>query len=263
MFAEADAYERFMGRWSRRLAPLFVTFASVADGDRVLDAGCGTGALTSAIADAKPSARVTAVDPSETYVRHARDRFSADGLHFVVGDVQALDASPATFDKTLSLLALNFVANRDRAIREMIRVTRDGGVVAAAVWDYGWGMEMLRVFWDEAIALDPDIADRDERHMPLCRRGELSELWRANGLDHVEEQALTIALEFSSFGDYWAPFLGGQGPAGAYALSRSRADRAALESRLRRRLLQSRRDAPFTLHARAWAVRGNKRGTTT
>ncbi|HET9830384.1 MAG TPA: class I SAM-dependent methyltransferase [Vicinamibacterales bacterium] len=262
MFAAADAYERFMGRWSRRLAPLFVAFASVTDADSVLDAGSGTGALASAIADAHPSARVTAVDSSETYVRYAQKRRSSERLQFAVGDLQSLGTSTASFDKTLSLLTLNFVPDRERALHEMIRVTKEGGVVAAAVWDYGFRMEMLRLFWDEAVALDSAVADRDERYMPLCGRGELSELWRAGGLNSVDEQALPITLEFSSFADYWAPFLGGQGPAGEHVVSLSRPDRAALESRLRRRLLHGRRDGSFTLQARAWAVRGKTPTTT-
>ena len=256
MFGEADAYERFMGRWSRQLAPAFVQFASVHDGDSVLDAGSGTGALASVVAEANPLARVTGVDPSTAYVQHAQGHAGSERLQFVVGDVQSLQMSNATFDKALSFLVLNFVPDAERAVREMIRVTRDGGIVAAAVWDYGWRMEMLRAFWDEAVALNPAAAVRDERHMPLCTRGELSTLWHVTGLDAVEEQALSITLEFSSFADYWAPFLGGQGPAGAYVASLSRAERAALESRLRRRLLETRRDGPFALSARAWAVRG-------
>jgi hypothetical protein len=135
-------------------------------------------------------------------------------------------------------------------------VTRPGGVIAAAVWDYGDGMEMLRVFWDEAVALDPAVAGRDERHMPLCRPGELTALWRANGLARVEEQPLVIELAFESFDDYWRPFLGGQGPAGAYAASLPDDRRAALESRLRKRLLAGRPDGPLALQARAWAVKG-------
>jgi hypothetical protein len=124
------------------------------------------------------------------------------------------------------------------------------------VWDYGDGMQMLRVFWDEAVALDPAIATRDERTMPLCRRGELAALWKAQGLQSVEEQPITIDLTFTSFDDYWRPFLGGQGPAGAYVKSLSEPQRAALESRLRQRLLATQPDRPFTLPARAWAVKG-------
>jgi hypothetical protein len=151
---------------------------------------------------------------------------------------------------------MNFIPDQVKALTEMIRVTRPKGVVAAAVWDYGEGMEMLRVFWDEAVALDPTIATRDERHMPLCRQGELAALWRGHGLQDVEEQPITIELSFASFDDYWSPFLGGQGPAGAYAAKLSRTKRAALEWRLRKRLLAARTDAGFVLRARAWAVKG-------
>lgn len=256
IFAESDAYERFMGRWSRQLAPLLVTFASVGERDSVLDIGSGTGALAFAIAETMPSARVTGVDPSSAYVRYAQARTSGDRVRFQVGDAQELQLPDATFDKTLSLLVMNFIPDPAKALGQMIRVTRPGGIVAAAVWDYGEGMEMLRVFWDEAVALDPSIDARDERHMPLCRRGELAALWNAQGLQHVEEQPIAVDLSFASFDDYWSPFLGGQGPAGAYAASLSDTARAALESRIRKRLLGDGRDGPFTLQGRAWAVRG-------
>lgn len=256
IFEESEAYERFMGRWSRRLAPLLLKFASVTEGDSVLDVGSGTGALASALAEAIPSVRITGVDPSSAYVAHAQARTPGDRVRFFVGDAQALEIPNSTFDKTLSLLMMNFIPDPAKGLREMIRVTRPGGVVAAAVWDYGDGMEMLRVFWDEAVALDSTITARDERNMSLCRRGELAAFWRANGLEHVEEQPMTIELAFSSFADYWRPFLGGQGPAGAYARSLPRARGDGLEARLRDRLLSGRNDGPFTLLARAWAVKG-------
>ena len=256
MFAESDAYELFMGRWSRRLAPLLVKYASIAGQDAVLDVGSGTGALAFAIAEAVPAASVTGIDPSSAYVQYAQSRSPSDRVRFQVGDAQALEFRDPTFDKTVSLLVMNFIPDPAKALREMIRVTRPGGVVAAAVWDYADGMQMLRVFWDEAVALDPAIAARDERHMPLCKRGELAALWRAGGLHDVEEQPITIETTFTSFDDYWRPFLGGQGPAGAYARSLSESKRAALETRLRRRLLGARQDGPIELKARAWAVKG-------
>jgi SAM-dependent methyltransferase len=256
MFAEGQAYERFMGRWSRQMAPLLVRFAGVRDGEAVLDVGSGTGALASAVASAMPSARITGVDPSPEYVAHARAAAAGDRIRFVVGDAQALDQPDAAFDRVLSLLVVNFIPDRERAIREMIRVTRPGGVVAAAVWDYGQGMEMLRVFWDEAVALAPAAAARDERRMPLCRQGELGAFWRAHGLQQVDEQPIVVTTSFASFEDYWSPFLGGQGPAGAYVASLAPADRTALENRLRRRLLGGRQEGPIVLQARAWAVKG-------
>jgi SAM-dependent methyltransferase len=256
IFVESDAYERFMGRWSRELAPLLVTFAAVDEGDSVLDAGSGTGALSFAVAEAIPSVRVTGVDPSGAYVRYAQARAPSARVRFLVGDAQALEVPDATFDKTLSLLVMNFIPDPAKALREMIRATRAGGIVAAAVWDYGEGMQMLRVFWDEAVALDSTLAGRDERNMPLCRKGELAALWRAQGLQQVEEQPIAIERAFASFVDYWSPFLGGQGPAGAYAASLAETARVALESKLRKRLLGERQDGAFTLQARAWAVKG-------
>ena len=256
IFVESEAFERFMGRWSRRLAPLLVKFASVEKEDSVLDVGSGTGALSFAVTGAMPSVRVTGIDPSSAYVRYAQARTTGDRVRFVVGDAQALQLPDATFDKTLSLLVMNFIPDRVKALREMIRVTRPGGIVAAAVWDYGDGMEMLRVFWDEAVALDSAIAARDERNMPLCKEGELAALWRAEGLQHVQEQPIAIELSFASFDDYWSPFLGGQGPAGAYVTSLPETARAALQSRLRKRLLRDRQDGRFTLQGRAWAVKG-------
>lgn len=245
MFSESDGYERFMGRWSRRLAPLLVTFSGVTEGDRVLDVGSGTGALSAAAA-AVESVQVTGIEPSPAYVRYAQEH--VDG-RFRVGDALALPFPDDAFDKTLSMLVLNFVPDAPAALQQMIRVTLPGGVVAAAVWDYGDGMQMLRTFWDAAVALDPGAAARDERHMPLCTRGALAELWHTHGLRDVDEQPLTIDLPFASFDDYWQPFLSGQGPAGVYVSTLSESARRALESRLRA-------DVNLTLRARAWAVRG-------
>ena len=194
MFSESDGYERFMGRWSRRLAPLFVTFAGVTEGDRVLDVGSGTGALSAAAA-AIESVQVTGIEPVGG-LRAVRARSSVDG-RFEVGDALALPFPDDAFDRTLSMLVLNFVPDPAAALQQMIRVTRPGGVVAAAVWDYGDGMQMLRTFWDAAVALDPDAAPRDERHMPLCTRGALAELWRTHGLQDVDEQPLTIEMAFA------------------------------------------------------------------
>jgi hypothetical protein len=138
----------------------------------------------------------------------------------------------------------------------MVRATRPGGVVAAAVWDYSEGMRMLRIFWDEATALDPAIGPRDEAHMPLCRKGQLAALWKSQGLADVQEAPLTAALHFTSFDDYWTPFLLGQGPAGAYVATLSKERQAALEQRLRTRLQCDDADRAIDLRARAWAVKG-------
>lgn len=256
IFGESAAYEKFMGRWSRQLAPLLVQFAGVRDGEAVLDVGSGTGSLAAAVRQAAPAARVTGIDPSAAYVAYARSQLPEDGFRFVVGDAQAMEFPDASHERTLSLLVLNFIPDPAKALREMTRVTRPGGTVAAAVWDYGGGMQMLRIFWDEAVAADPAAAPRDERHMPLCRQGELAALWRAGGLANVEEQPLLFTMSFASFDDYWTPFLGGQGPAGAYVAKLSDDRRAALRARLLHRLADGSENRPLTLEARAWAVRG-------
>jgi SAM-dependent methyltransferase len=256
MFSEAEAYERFMGRWSRRLAPPFLNFAGLKDGDRVLDVGSGTGALALVVLEDAPASRVVGIDLSPAYVAHARTRLGGGHATFEQGDAQRLRFPDGSFDAAFALLVVNFIPDRVAAVREMARVTRPGGVVAAAVWDYGDGMEMLRAFWDEAVALDPASEPRDERNMPACRPGELAALWRAQGLLDVQEKPLVIPMTFSSFEDFWSPFREGQGPAGAHVVSLSPGARRDLEQRLRRRLLGSGGDRPIALNARAWAVRG-------
>ena len=256
MFLQSDAYSRFMDRWGRRLAPLLVKFAQLGAPASVLDVGTGLGALATSLASAYPHASVTGIDPSAAFIEAAAARTQNPRLQFLGGDAQALQFPDGSFDAVLSSLVMNFILEPSQALREMIRVTRPGGVVAAAVWDYGEGMEMLRVFWDEAIALNPAVALSDERHLALCKRGELGALWRSGGLAGIDEQPLTIDLNFESFDDYWSPFLGGIGPAGAYVAALSESDRDALRYRLVHRLCDGHEDQPITLHARAWAVRG-------
>jgi SAM-dependent methyltransferase len=251
MFSESDGYERFMGRWSRRLAPLLVEFAQVRVGDRVLDVGSGTGALSFA-ASAIAGTEITGVDPSAAFVQYANDHAPTERVWFDVGDAMDLSFDDDRFDRTLSMLVVNFVPDPAAALEQMVRVTRPGGGVAAAVWDYGDGMQMLRTFWDQAVELDPSAAPRDERHMPLCTQGALSDLWRTQRLHDIDEQPLTVDTDFASFEDYWQPFLCGQGPAGRYVASLSESALQTLESSLRRRLDGS----GLPSHARAWAVRG-------
>lgn len=177
-------------------------------------------------------------------------------MRFEVGDAQALRFEDRAFDKTVAQLVMNFIPDHEKALHEMVRVTRPGGVVSACVWDYGAGMQMLRFFWDEAVAIDPGAAVKDERNMKLSRRGELADLWRRASLSAVEESQLSFAQQFASFDDYWAPFLKGAGPGGEYVRSLGPAQRDLLAARLRGRLSSGARDESFTLDATANCVRG-------
>jgi SAM-dependent methyltransferase len=256
MFAASAGYERFMGRWSRLLAPPFIAFAGVKDGSRVLDVGTGTGSVASTVEARMPKSEIVGIDPSPGFIAYAQKNAKSTRARFEVGDAQALKFSDAAFDGTLSLLVMNFIPDHNKAIGEMRRVTRPQGAVSACVWDYDAGMQSLRFFWDEAIALDPSVEPRDERHMKLSRQGQLGELWKKAGLVNITEQPLTIDQAFSSFSEYWGPFTTGAGPGGAYVVSLPEDRRQQLEARLRKRLLGDRQEGPFTLTARAWCVRG-------
>lgn len=256
MFSMSEGYERFMGRWSRRLAPAYVGFAGVKSGDRVLDVGTGTGALAAALQSAVPAGEIVGIDPSEGFIGYARKNIKPGRTRFEVGDAQAMTFADASFDQTMSLLVMNFIPDHNKAIGEMRRVTRPGGVVSACVWDYNAGMEMLRFFWDEAVAFDPAVEPRDERHMKLSRQGQLGELWKKAGLLNVQEKPLVIEQAYASFDDYWGSFLKGAGPGGAYVVSLSDERRRELELRMRKRLLGDRPEGSFVLKARAWCARG-------
>jgi SAM-dependent methyltransferase len=245
-----------MGRWSRRIARSFVQFARVQSGDSVLDVGSGTGAVAAAVAAVSPSSCIVGIDPAADVVAFAQTHHAGDLIRFEVGDAQQLPFEDRSFDRALSLLNLNFIPDPGKALKEMFRVTQPGGIVAAAVWDYGQGMEMLRVFWDEAVALNRDADARDERHMRLAANGELASLFHEQPLQEIASEPLTIETRFSSFDDYWLPFLDKQGPAGTYAASLPAADAEKLRLQLKRRLLGDRSDGPIVLRARAWAARG-------
>jgi SAM-dependent methyltransferase len=260
MFSTGDAYERFMGRWSRKLAVPFLRFANLRNGDSVLDVGSGTGAVAAAVAAVSPSSRIVGIDPAAGFVEFARARHGGALIRFEVADAQHLPFADRSFTRTLSLLNLNFIPDPGQALREMSRVTQSGGTVAAAVWDYGDGMEMLRVFWDEAVALNREADARDERHMRLSASGELAALFREHPFQDVTSDALTVDTPFAGFDDYWSPFLEGQGPAGAHAAGLPPHDAEQLRLRLQRRLLGDGPDRPFVLRARAWAARATVAG---
>ena len=256
MFSASADYERFMGRWSRQLAPEYIAFAGVKNGDRVLDVGTGTGSLATVLEATMTSSEIVGVDPSEGFISYAKKNAKSGRTHFETGDAQALRFQDSSFDQTMALLVMNFITDHSKAIGEMRRVTRPQGVVSACVWDYDAGMQMLRFFWDEAVALDPVMEPKDERHMKLSREGQLGELWNRAGLVNVQQKPVSIDQAYESFDDYWGPFLKGAGPGGAYVVSLSDERRRQLETRIRKRLLGNRENGPFVLKARAWCVRG-------
>jgi len=223
----------------------------------MLDVGSGTGSLAFAIAERHGRARVLGIDPSKEYVAYANSRNPfPDRAGFEVGDAQQLHFPDAGFDAALSLLVFNFIPDPKKALLELRRVTRPGGKISAAVWDYGAGMRMLRIFWDAVVGLDPEAEKLDEKHMPLCRAGELSALWGLAGFDNVRERSIDIKMRFESLADYWEPFLLGQGPAGSYVRRLDRDKLQALRDEVRRRLSLSGENTPFVLPGRVWSVRG-------
>jgi SAM-dependent methyltransferase len=253
--AGAD-YEAFMGRWSRRLAPRFVAWLALPRGAHWLDVGCGTGALADAICgDAAPGS-VVGCDPAAPLLAFAREHSRDARLTFVAAGVGALPRRPGGYGAAASLLALNFFPDAAAAVREMASLTAPGGCVAACVWDYAEGMELLARFWEAAVALDPAARDVDERsRFPLCRPGPLSALFRAAGLADVRCEALEIATPCADFDDLWRPLLGGTGPAPTYVATLDATRRRALARRLEETLPRA-PDGAIALTARAWAVRG-------
>jgi SAM-dependent methyltransferase len=251
-----DAYEAYMGRWSRLLARAFVEWLHPAPAAAWLEVGCGTGALTSTICELCAPASVVACDPSEPFVEHARKHLPDVRASFVVTGAEALPGGAGGFDVVVSGLVLNFLRDPGQALASMRERLRPGGTVAAYVWDYADGMELLRCFWDEAVALNPGAAALHEgRRFPLCREPALAALFQSAGLAQVETHALDVSIEFASFDDCWKPFLRGTGPAPSYVASLDPPGREALRERLRRRL-RAESDGPIRLGARAWAVRG-------
>jgi SAM-dependent methyltransferase len=254
----AEAYERYVGRWSGQVAGSFVRWLDLPAGLRWLDVGCGAGAVTSAVLEVGNPAEVQGVDPSEGFLTHARKRLDDARVRFTLGDARALPFSDGSFDAVVSGLVLNFVPEPAAAAAELARVAAPGGVVAAYVWDYADGMQMIRRFWDAATALDPAAADQAEgRRFPLCRPEPLHQLWTASGLTGVEVEPIEVPTRFRDFDDFWSPFLGGQGPAPGYVGTLDDGRRATLRAALREHL-PTESDGSITLSARAWAVRGKR-----
>lgn len=256
--ADGDGYNLQMGRWSRRLAVRFLEFAGCAADERILDVGCGTGSLSATVAERTQVRHVDGVDFSDVYTRHAAEHHTDPRLHFRVGDACALPFDDDSYDRALSLLMLHFVPEPARAISEMRRATRPGGVVAAAVWDAQGGVVINRMFFDTAAALNPEASVARTRNFnrPLTGPGQLTEAWRAAGFDDITDTVLTIQMEFANFDDYWAPYEGKDGPYAAYVSTLDDAGRETLVAALRLAYCGGRPDGPRSYNASAWAVRG-------
>jgi SAM-dependent methyltransferase len=251
--ASGDIYDRFVGRYGVPLGDAMLAFAGVRAGMRVLDVGCGTGALAKQAAAVVGAENVAGADPSEPFAESARRRLPEADIR--VAPAESLPFDDDAFDAVMAQLVVPFMDDAPQGAAEMARVARPGGVVAACVWDYADGMRLLRAFWDAVIAIDPAGAARDEGR--LLRYGnaeELGSLWSGAGLADVATDALDVEAAYDDFDDLWTPFLAGIGPAGAYAASLDPDGQEALREQLRQELGNP--VGPFTLTARAWGVRG-------
>lgn len=247
-------YEQYVGRWSRRVAPPFLAWLAIPAGRRWLDVGCGTGALCAAIVDCCSPSAVVGVEPSEGFLKTAQENL-ADRAVLHQGSATMIPLGDASVDVVVSGLVLNFVPDQRAALVEMARVTRPRGTIAAYVWDYAGKMELMRFFWDAAVELDPSAAQMDEgSRFPMCNPPALEQLFAGAGLEAVETKPIDIPTPFSDFDDYWRPFLGGQGPAPAYAMSLDEAMRGRLRDRIRERMPVA-PNGSVSLIARAWAIR--------
>jgi SAM-dependent methyltransferase len=244
----ADAYDRFMGRYSAPLAPAFADFAGIADKHRVLDVGCGPGALTAELVRRVGAASVTAVDPSQPFVAALRERHPDVEVHRA--GAEDLPFEDGAYDAALAQLVVHFMTEPVVGLRAMARVTRDDGVLGACVWDHAAGGGPLSRFWQAAHEVDPRV--EDESKLAGAREGHLGELFREAGVRRVEESSLSVDVEHPTFEEWWEPYTLGVGPAGAFVAGLDAQRRGDLRERCRE-LLPA---APFVVSARAWAARG-------
>jgi ubiquinone/menaquinone biosynthesis C-methylase UbiE len=249
----ADVYDQHIGRYGSELAVELIKFADVRSGQQVLDVGCGPGALTRQLVPLLGADHVAAIDPSPPFVEACQDRLP--GVRVQVAAAEALPFDDGVFDATLAQLVVNFMTDAVSGLREMCRVTRSGGIVAAAVWDYAGQMTLLRHFWDAVIALDPTAAELDEgRSMRYSTPEELQALWTAAGLEQIKITGVVVTAGYEGFEDLWEPLESGVAPSGAYVASLSPDRRASLKAEFQQRLGAGTR--PFRLGARAWLAAG-------
>jgi SAM-dependent methyltransferase len=256
---DGDGYEAQMGRWSRRLAPLLKGFAGIGGAVRVLDVGCGTGNLSHCLAQDPELVSASGVDLSPAYIEHANRRNRDKRLDFQVGNACALPFPDNSFDHAVSMLALQFVPRVDLAVREMRRVTRSGGTVAAATWDTRGGLVAVRMIFDAAAMLFEDgrVARAAAYTRPMSRPGDLARVWQGAGLADVVQDMRTIRMDFSSFADFWTPMEGKEGPVAEYVGTLSADARASLRDVVRLAYLDGEGDGPRSYAATAWVVKGS------
>ena len=257
-FSNGDAYEHHMGRWSRRLAEPFLDFVGTADGEQILDVGCGTGSLTFALINRSNVKSISSIDSAAAFIEYAKAKSTDPRLDFRVGDACALPFPDRTFDRVMSLLVLHFVPQPHVAIKEMQRVARPGATVAAAVWDARGGQVSQRIFLDTAAMLDAKAEAVRARQLtrPMTGPGELEAAWSAAGFVDIQHTTVMTRMEFTSFDGYWEPFLGGQGGTAGYVATLNEPELAALKENVRRAYLNGEPDGARSYAAIAWAVKG-------
>lgn len=255
---DGAAYQRFIGRWTGRLADPLVAFAGQLPAGPVLDVGTGTGSVVAALRQAEPGRDVTGIDVAEPYLAFARERGECGGATFLQQDAAVLDLPDDHFAGAFSCIVMNFLKEPAKALSEMRRVVMPGGIIASAVWDFRGGLVYQRILWDTIASLDPVAAATRDRifSAPLGLPDGMVDLWRAAGLDDVTRESLTIRMDFSNFSDYWEPLLGGQGPVGGYVAGLEAEMQARVRDAVRAAFLAGAPDGERSLTATAWAVKG-------
>lgn len=262
LWAGADAYEAYIGRWSRLVAQQFIEWLAIPDDMRWVDVGCGTGALTASILRGAAPAAVVGIDPSASFVAHAAETIIDPRARFLVGDASALPVEDAWGDAVVAGLVLMLVADPAQALHEMRRVAAPGAVIGGYLWDYADGMQLIRRFFDAAVELDPAAVAHDEGpRFTICAPEPLRRVFEGAGLDEVVVRSIEVPTVFRDFDDYWTPFLAGVGVAPAYAVTLDEPVRARIRERLRA-TLPTEADGSIHLMARAWAVRGSVPGSS-